>query len=115
MSDPATAKLNEDALEFESRLFGWEMDGEAEDRAHLRGKVAQILTAPNTRQGAVDAIMAAVADVNERAFRRTARLATLVMLHIQATGHDAGKLFDSLDKMDDALDSTPPPGDMTAS
>jgi transcriptional/translational regulatory protein YebC/TACO1 len=109
MSDPHVGKLNEDALEFESRLFGWEMDGEAEDQAELRGKVARILTAPNTRQGAEDAIMAAVADVNERAFRRTARLATLVMLHVQSTGHDAGKLFDALDKMDDALEAPPPP------
>jgi hypothetical protein len=108
MSDPATAKLNEDALEFESRLFGWEMDGETEDEADLRGKIAEILKAPNTRQGAADAVMAAVADVNERAFRRTARLATLVMLHIQAAGQDAGKLFDALDKMDDELDATPP-------
>ena len=53
--------------------------------------------------------MEAAADVNERAFRRTARLATLVMLHLQATGHDAGKLFDALDKMDDALDAAPQP------
>jgi hypothetical protein len=108
MSDPEIAKLNEAALDFESRLFGWEMDGETEDEAALRGKVAEILKAPNTRQGAEDAIMAAVADVNERAFRRTARLATLVMLHVKATGHDADKLFDSLDKMDDELDATPP-------
>jgi hypothetical protein len=108
MSDPETAKLNEDALDFESRLFGWEMDGEAEDEAALRGKIAEILTSPNTRLGAADAIMAAVADVNERAFRRTARLATLVMLHMRATGHDADKLFDELDKMDDALDAPPP-------
>ena len=104
MSDPETAKLNEDALDFESRLFGWEMDGEAEDQADLRGKIVDILKEPNTRHGAADAIVAAVNDVNERAFRRTARLATVVMLHIQATGHDAGKLFDALDKMDDALD-----------
>ena len=108
MSDPEIAKLNEKALDFESRLFGWEMDGEAEDTAELRGRIGEILTAPNTRQGAGDAIMAAVADVNERAFRRTARLATLLMLHIQATGHDADKLFDELDKMDDALDAPPP-------
>ena len=109
MSDPETAKLNEDALDFESRLFGWEMDGEAEDREALREKVREILKAPNTREGAADAIMEAAADVNERAFRRTARLATLVMLHLQATGHDAGKLFDALDKMDDALDAAPQP------
>ena len=108
MSDPETEKLNADALEFESRLFGWEMDGETEDEADLRGKIVEILTAPNTRQGAADAIMAAVADVNERAFRRTARLATLVMLHLRAAGHDAAKLFDELDKMDAALDAPPP-------
>ena len=108
MSAPEIAKLNEDALDFESRLFGWEMDGEEEDRAALRANVAEILKEPNTRQGAEDAIMAAVAEVNERAFRRTARLATLVMLLIQATGQDAGKLFDSLDKMDDALDEAAP-------
>jgi hypothetical protein len=108
MSDPDIEKLNEKALEFESRLFGWEMDGEAEDEAALRGKVREILKEPNTREGAADAIMAAVADVNERAFRRTARLATLVMLHMRATGHDAAKLFDELDKMDDALDTQPP-------
>ena len=108
MSDPEIGKLNETALDFESRLFGWEMDGEAEDEAVLREKVADILKAPNTRQGAADAIMAAVSDVNERAFRRTARLATLLMLHIRATGHDAGALFDALDKMDDELDATPP-------
>jgi hypothetical protein len=109
MSDQETAKLNEAALDFESRLFGWEMDTEAEDSAALREKIGEILQAPNTRQGAADAIMEAVTDVNERAFRRTARLATLVMLHLQATGHDAGKLFDTLDKMDDALDAAPPP------
>jgi hypothetical protein len=109
MSDQETAKLNEAALDFESRLFGWEMDGEAEDQAALREKVGEILKAPNTREGAADAIMEAVSDVNERAFRRTARLATLVMLHVQATGHDAGKLFDALDKMDDALDAPTPP------
>jgi hypothetical protein len=107
MSDPEIAKLNEAALDFESRLFGWEMDGEAEDETALRGKIGEILSAPNTRQGAADAIMGAVADVNERAFRRTARLATLVMLHMRATGHDADKLFDELDKMDDALDEPP--------
>jgi hypothetical protein len=111
MTAPEIAKLNEDALEFESRLFGWEMDGEEEDRAALRANVAEILKAPNTRQGAEDAILSAVAEVNERAFRRTARLATLVMLHLQATGHDAGKLFDSLDKMDDALDEAAPPAE----
>ena len=109
MSDPEIAKLNEKALDFESRLFGWEMDGEADDAVLLRGKIGEILKEPNTRHGAADAIMAAVADVNERSFRRTARLATLVMLHIQATGHDADKLFDALDKMDDALESSPPP------
>jgi hypothetical protein len=109
MSGPEIAKLNEDALDFESRLFGWEMDGEEEDRAALRANVGEILKAPNTRQGAEDAIMAAAAEVNERAFRRTARLATLVMLLIRATGHDADKLFDSLDKMDDALDEEAPP------
>lgn len=108
MDAPEVAKLNEDALEFESRLFGWEMDAEEEDREALRANVAEILKAPNTRQGAEDAIMAAVGEVNERAFRRTARLATLVMLHLQATGHDAGKLFDALDKMDDALDEASP-------
>lgn len=108
MSAPDIAKLNEDAIDFESRLFGWEMDAEEDDRAALRGKVAEILKAPNTRQGAEDAILAAVNDVNERAFRRTARLATLVMLHLQATGHDADKLFDTLDKMDDALDEAAP-------
>jgi hypothetical protein len=109
MSEPETAKRNEDALEFESRLFGWEMDGEADEREALRGKIRDVLKAPNTREGAADAIMAAVDDVNERAFRRTARLAAVVMLHIQATGHDAGTLFDALDKMDDALDTAPPP------
>jgi len=108
MTAPEIAKLNEDALDFESRLFGWEMDAEEDDREALREKVAEILKSPNTRQGAEDAIMAAVGDVNERAFRRTARLATLVMLHLQATGHDAGKLFDALDKMDDALDEASP-------
>ena len=108
MASPEIAKLNEDALDFESRLFGWEMDGEEEDRAALRRNVAEILKAPNTRQGAEDAIMAAAAEVNERSFRRTARLATLVMLHLQATGHDAGKLFKSLDEMDDALDEAAP-------
>jgi len=108
MDAPDVAKLNEDALDFESRLFGWEMDAEEDDREALREKVAEILKSPNTRQGAEDAIMAAVGDVNERAFRRTARLATLVMLHLQATGHDAGKLFDALDKMDDALDEASP-------
>ncbi|MFI5350121.1 MAG: hypothetical protein ACHQ2Z_11290 [Elusimicrobiota bacterium] len=105
MSDPEIEKLNAKALEFESRLFGWEMDGEVEDEAALRAKVGDILKEPNTRHGAADAILAAVADVNERAFRRTARLATLLMLHIQATGHDADKLFDALEKMDDALDA----------
>jgi hypothetical protein len=109
MNDPETAKLNQDALDFESRLFGWEMDGEAEDREALRGRIREILKAPNTREGAADAIMEAVADVDERAFRRTARLATVFMLHVQATGHDAGKLFDALDKMDDALDAPPAP------
>ena len=109
MSDPEISELNEAALDFESRLFGWEMDGEEEDEAALRAKIGDILKEPNTRHGAADAIMAAVADVNERAFRRTARLATLVMLHIRATGHDAEKLFDALDKMDDALDAAPPP------
>lgn len=108
MSDSDVAKLNEDALDFESRLFGWEMDGEQEDRAALRAKVAEILKAPNTRQGAEDAIMKAADEINERAFRRTARLATLVMLHLQATGHDAEKLFDTLDRMDDALDESAP-------
>lgn len=109
MTAPDTAKLNEDALDFESRLFGWEMDAEEEDRAALRANVAEILKAPNTRQGAEDAIMAAVTEVNERAFRRTARLATLVMLHIKETGRDAAALFDTLDKMDDALDEASPP------
>ena len=108
MAAPDVAKLNEDALDFESRLFGWEMDAEQEDRAALRAKVAEILKAPNTREGAEDAIMKAADEVNERAFRRTARLATLVMLHLQATGHDADKLFDTLDKMDDALDENAP-------
>jgi hypothetical protein len=111
MSGPKIEKLNEDALDFESRLFGWEMDGETEDQAALRANVAEILKAPNTRQGAEDAIMAAVAEVNERAFRRTARLATLVMLHLQATGHDAAELFDQLDAMDDALEASAPPAD----
>jgi len=109
MSDPEIETLNEKALEFESRLFGWEMDGEAEDKAALREKIGEILKAPNTRQGAADAIMEAANDVNERAFRRTARLATLLMLHIRATGRDADALFDALDKMDDALDASPPP------
>ena len=109
MGDPKVEKLNEDALEFESRLFGWEMDGEGEDKAALRASVAEILKAPNTRQGAEDAIMTAVGEINERAFRRTARIATLVMLHLQATGHDAAKLFDELDKMDDALEESAPP------
>jgi len=108
MSDPEIVKLNEKALDFESRLFGWEMDGEAEEQAALRAEIVEILTAPNTRQGAADAIMEAVGDANERAFRLTARLATLLMLHIQATGHDADKLFDALDKMDEALDAPPP-------
>ena len=108
MSGPEIERLNEDALDFESRLFGWEMDVEKDDEALLRGKIGEILKEPNTRHGAADAIMAAVADMNERSFRRTARLATLVMLHMQATGHDAEKLFDALDKMDDALDSSPP-------
>jgi hypothetical protein len=111
MIDPEIATLNEKALDFESRLFGWEMDGEAEDQAALRERISGILTAPNTRQGAEDAIMAAAAEVNERAFRRTARLATLVMLHLRATGHDADALFDQLDRMDDALDSSPPPAE----
>ena len=108
MSARDVAKLNEDALELESRLLGWEMDAEEDDRAALRGKVAEILKAPNTRQGAEDAIMAAVNAVDARAFRRTARLATLVMLHIMETGRDAGALFDTLDKMDDALDEAAP-------
>ncbi|HXT02151.1 MAG TPA: hypothetical protein VN915_15865 [Elusimicrobiota bacterium] len=108
MDAPDVAKLNEDALEFESRLFGWEMDAEEEDRAALRANVAEILKAPNTRQGAEDAIMAACSEVNERAFRRTARLATLVMLQLQAAGVDAAKLFDTLDKMDDALEEASP-------
>ena len=104
MIDPEIEKLNEEALDFESRLFGWEMDGEAEDQTALRKRVGDILKEPNTRQGAQDAIMDAVNDVNERAFRRTARLATLVMLHMRATGHDPKALFESLDLMDDALD-----------
>jgi hypothetical protein len=109
MSDPEIGKLNEAALDFESRLFGWEMDAEAEDQAALRGKIGEILKAPNTRLGAQDAIMEAVSDVNERAFRRTARLATLFMLHARATGQDVAKLCETLDAMDDALDAAPPP------
>jgi hypothetical protein len=108
---PEIAKLNEDALEFESRLFGWEMDGEEDDRAALRANVGEILKNPNTRQGAEDAILAACSEVNERAFRRTARLATLVMLQLQAAGKDAGELFDTLDRMDDALDEAAPPAE----
>ena len=109
MSGSEIETLNEAALDFESRLFGWEIDGEEEDREALRRRIGDVLKAPNTREGAADTILEAVGDVNERAFRRTARLATLLMLHMRATGHDAGALFDALDKMDDALDAASPP------